>query len=109
VGGGCSCRILGRDLRARRRRKVADTHARRLRRQPTTLNEAGKKKPHVRTEVPRGEQIAQIQLRRAASKIPDDERYRPKWLMASEMIDELAGERRREQIRGPGTDTDAQS
>jgi SRSO17 transposase len=70
---------------------VANGHARRLRRQPTTLDEAGKKKPHVRTEAPREERIAQIQRRRAASKIPDVERYRPKWLMALEMLDELAG------------------
>jgi SRSO17 transposase len=71
--------------------KVANTQARRLRRQPVTLDQAGKKKPHVRKEVPREEQIAQILRRRAASKIPDSERYRPKWLMALEMIDELAG------------------
>ncbi|GAB1644190.1 IS701 family transposase [Krasilnikovia sp. MM14-A1259] len=70
--------------------KVANGHARRLRRQPLTLDEAGKKKPHVRKEVPREEQIAQIVRRRAAAKIPDGERYRPKWLMALEMIDELA-------------------
>lgn len=70
--------------------KVTNRHARRLRRQPTTLDEAGKKKPHVRKEVPREEQIAQILRRRTASKIPDNERYRPKWLMALEMIDELA-------------------
>jgi SRSO17 transposase len=70
--------------------KVANTHARRLRRQPVTLDEAGKKKPHLRKEVPREQQITQILARRAASKIPDDERYRPKWLMALEMIDELA-------------------
>lgn len=38
---------------------VANGHARRLRRQPTTLDEAGKKKP-VRKEVPREERIAQI-------------------------------------------------
>jgi SRSO17 transposase len=71
--------------------KVANEHAKRLRRQPVTLDQAGKKKPHVRKELPREEQIAQILRRRAASKIPDDERYRPKWLMALEMIDELAG------------------
>jgi SRSO17 transposase len=71
--------------------KVVNVHARRLRRQPTTLDEAGKMKPHVRKELPREEQIAQIQRRRTASKIPDGERYRPKWLMALEMIDELAG------------------
>jgi SRSO17 transposase len=71
--------------------KVANSHARRLRRQPSTLDQAGKKKPHVRKEMPREERIAQILRRRAASKIPADERYRPKWLMALEMIDELAG------------------
>jgi SRSO17 transposase len=70
---------------------VANGHARRLRRQPVTLDEAGKKKPHVRKEVAREEQIAQIKRRRSAAKIPDGERYRPEWLMALEMIDELAG------------------
>ncbi|GAB1644005.1 IS701 family transposase [Krasilnikovia sp. MM14-A1259] len=70
--------------------KVANGHARRLRRQPNTLDRAGKKKPHLRKEVPREERIAQILRRRAAAKIPDGERYRPKWLMALEMIDELA-------------------
>jgi SRSO17 transposase len=70
---------------------VANAHARRLRRRPVTLDEAGHKKPHVREEIPREERIAQILRRRAASKIPDDQRYRPKWLMALEMIDELAG------------------
>src|SRR3954447_25998673 len=64
--------------------KVANSHARRLRRQPVTLDQAGKKKPHVRKEVPREEQIVQILRRRAASKIPNGERYRPKWLMALE-------------------------
>src|SRR3954447_6751080 len=64
--------------------KVANGHARRLRRQPVTLDQAGKKKPHVRKEVPREEQIVQILRRRAASKIPNGERYRPKWLMALE-------------------------
>lgn len=71
--------------------KVANPHARRLRRQPVTLDEAGKKKPHLRKEIPREERITGILARRAASKIPDAERYRPKWLMALEMIDELAG------------------
>jgi SRSO17 transposase len=70
---------------------VANQHAKRLRRQPVTLDQAGKKKPHVRKELPREEQIAQIIRRRASSKIPDSERYRPKWLMALEMLDELAG------------------
>jgi hypothetical protein len=70
--------------------RVANAHARRLRRQPVTLDEAGKKKPHVRKQVPREEQIEQIQRRRTASKIPHSERYRPKWLMALETIDELA-------------------
>jgi SRSO17 transposase len=71
--------------------KVANAHARRLRRQPVTLDAAGAKKPHVRKQLPREEQIAQINRRRAASKVPDDQRYRPKWLMALEMLDELAG------------------
>ncbi|MDW5330245.1 transposase [Plantactinospora sp. KLBMP9567] len=70
--------------------KVVNGHARRLRRQPVTLDEAGRKKPHARKEVPREEQVTQIVRRRTASKIPDDQRYRPKWLMALEMIDELA-------------------
>ena len=56
------------------------------------LDEAGKKKPHLRKEVPREELIAQILARRAAPKIPEGERYRPNWLMALEMIDELAGQ-----------------
>ena len=84
--GGCSFRSPGTRLRARRCRNVANAHARRLRRQPVTLDQAGKKKPQVRKEVPREEQILR---RRAASKIPDSERYRPKWLMALEMINEL--------------------
>ncbi|RKR86688.1 SRSO17 transposase [Micromonospora pisi] len=71
--------------------KIANPHARRLRRQPTTLDAAGAKKPHTRKQLPREEQIAQILRRRAASKLPDDERYRPKWMMALEMLDELAG------------------
>ncbi|WP_285691459.1 transposase [Actinoplanes sp. NBRC 103695] len=71
--------------------KVANGHARRLRRQPTTLDEAGKKKPHLRKELPREERIEQILPRRKASKVPDEQLYRPKWLMALEMIDELAG------------------
>ena len=70
---------------------VENPHARRLRRQPVTLDQAGKKKPHVRQEVPREQQIAVILHRRTRSRIPDDQRYRPKWLMALEMIDELAG------------------
>ncbi|WP_422768975.1 IS701 family transposase [Plantactinospora sp. WMMC1484] len=71
--------------------KVANPHARRLRRQPTTLDEAGARKPHTRKQLPRAEQIDQILRRRAASKLPDDQRYRPKWMMALEMLDELAG------------------
>jgi DDE superfamily endonuclease len=46
--------------------KVTNGHARRLRRQPVTLDEAGKKKPHVRKQVSREEQIAQIRRRRAS-------------------------------------------
>jgi SRSO17 transposase len=71
--------------------KVVNVHTRRQRRQPVTLDAAGAKKPHVRRQLPREEQIAQIRRRRAASKVPDDQRYRPKWLMALEMLDELAG------------------
>jgi hypothetical protein len=67
---------------------VANPHARRLRRQPVALDQAGKKKTPVRKEVPREEQIAQILRRRAASKIPDGERYRP------EMADGLGDDRR---------------
>ncbi|SCL47719.1 SRSO17 transposase [Micromonospora eburnea] len=70
--------------------KPANPHARRLRQQPVTLDQAGAKKPHARVQVPREEQIDQIRRRRASSKIPDTERYRPKWLMALEMLDELA-------------------
>ncbi|GAA5179599.1 hypothetical protein GCM10023322_10060 [Rugosimonospora acidiphila] len=64
--------------------KPANSHARRLRRQPVTLDEAGVKKPHVRQQLPRAEQLDQTLRRRAASKVPDGERYRPKWLMALE-------------------------
>jgi SRSO17 transposase len=34
---------------------------------------------------------AAIRVRRARAKIPEDERYRPKWQMALEMIDEAIG------------------
>jgi SRSO17 transposase len=70
--------------------QVANEHARRLRQQPTTLDEAGAKKPYVRKKLPPAEQIALVLQRRAASKVPDNERYRPKWLMALQMLDELA-------------------
>jgi SRSO17 transposase len=70
--------------------KPANAHARRQRRRPTTLDAAGAKKPHVRKQLPAAEQIDHIGRRRAASRIPDGERYRPKWLMALEMLDELA-------------------
>lgn len=70
--------------------KPANPHARRLRQQPVTRDQAGAKKPHSRVRLPPVEQIAQIRRRRAASKVPDTERYRPKWLMALEMLDELA-------------------
>ncbi len=70
--------------------KPANIHARRLRQQPVTRDQAGAKKPHSRVRLPPVEQIAQIRRRRAASKVPDTERYRPKWLMALEMLDELA-------------------
>nr|WP_233512246.1 transposase [Micromonospora deserti] len=70
--------------------KPANAHARRLRQQPVTRDQAGAKKPHPRVQVPPAEQIDQIRRRRTASKVPDAERYRPKWLMALEMLDELA-------------------
>lgn len=70
--------------------KPANVHARRLRQQPVTRDQAGAKKPHTRVRLPPAEQIAQIRRRRAASKVPDTERYRPKWLMALDMLDELA-------------------
>jgi SRSO17 transposase len=70
---------------------LANPHARRLRQSADTQDEAGGKKLHVRKQLPREEQIAQILARRKASRLPDTERYRPKWLMALEMLDELAG------------------
>ena len=70
---------------------IANEHAHRLRQHPTTLDEAGAKKPHVRKKLPREEQIAVIEHRRAAARIPDEQRYRPKWMIALEMLDELAG------------------
>lgn len=70
--------------------KVTNPHARRLRQQPVTRDAAGGKKPHVRQQAPPAEQIEQIRQRRSASKVPDAERYRPKWIMALEMLDELA-------------------
>lgn len=68
---------------------VVNPHARRLRQRSSTLDEAGRKKPQVRKKVPAAEQIATIARRRNASRIPEQERYRPKWLLALEMIDEL--------------------
>jgi SRSO17 transposase len=70
---------------------VGNVHARRLRQSPYTLDEAGAKKPRVRRQLPAKEQVALIRDRRAAAKLPDTERYRPKWLMALEMLDELGG------------------
>jgi SRSO17 transposase len=70
---------------------VVNPHARRLRQRSSTLDEAGRKKPQVRKKVPAAEQIATIARRRNSSRIPEHERYRPKWLMALEMLDELAG------------------
>ena len=68
---------------------VANIHAHRLRHSPYTLDEAGAKKPRVRRRRTGPEQAALIRSRRVASKLPDTERYRPKWLMALEMLDEL--------------------
>jgi SRSO17 transposase len=70
---------------------LANQHAHRLRQDPTTRDEAGAKKPHVRKQLPPLEQIAVIARRRTAAKIPDEQRYRPKWVIALEMLDELAG------------------
>ena len=70
---------------------VTNPHAHRLRPSPYTRDEAGAKKPRVRRQVPREQQVALIRDRRAAARLPDTERYRPKWLMALEMLDELAG------------------
>jgi len=69
---------------------VANPHAKRLREKDATLDEAGHKKPQVRKKVPAAERIADITRRRAAARVPDDERYRPKWMLALEMLDELA-------------------
>ncbi|WP_406075998.1 IS701 family transposase [Micromonospora sp. NBC_01638] len=71
--------------------KITNPHARRLRQEPVTRDAAGTKKPHARLRPPHAEQIDQIRSRRAASKLPEGERYRPKWMMALEMLDELAG------------------
>jgi SRSO17 transposase len=70
---------------------VANVQAARLREQGQSLDEAGAKKPVVRVKVPGPEQVAAIERRRAASRLPEQERYRPKWQMALEMLDELAG------------------
>jgi len=71
--------------------KIANPHARRLRQEPVTRDAAGAKKPHKRLRPPPAEQIDHVLRRRAASKVPDGERYRPTWMMALEMLDELAG------------------
>jgi SRSO17 transposase len=71
--------------------QVANPHAKRLRERGATLDEAGHKKAQVRKKVPAARQIATITARRAAAHVPDTERYRPKWLMVLEMLDELAG------------------
>jgi SRSO17 transposase len=42
-------------------------------------------------QVPPQEQIADIQQRRAAARIPDEQRYRPTWVIALKLLDELAG------------------
>jgi SRSO17 transposase len=43
---------------------------------------------HDRERAETAEKAAAIRARRARSKIPDDERYRPKWQMGLELIDE---------------------
>jgi SRSO17 transposase len=71
--------------------RVANEHAHRLRQDPTTVDQAGARKPHVRKKLPREEQIALIERRRADAKVPDEQRYRPKWVIALELADELIG------------------
>src|SRR5512141_2289328 len=70
---------------------IANEDARRLAERSTTTGKDGAKKPYVRKKLPREEQIADIRKRRAAARIPDQQRYRPKWLIALELLDELAG------------------
>jgi SRSO17 transposase len=70
---------------------VVNEHAHRLRDAATTTDKDGTKKPHVRKTLPRQEQIADIVHRRVDAKIPDGQRYRPKWVIALELLDELAG------------------
>ena len=72
--------------------KVANPHARRLRQEPVTRDAAGAKKPHMRQRLP----PARADRRRSSGggqhrRCPTSERYRPKWMMALEMLDELAG------------------
>ena len=70
---------------------IANRQAHRLREKDTTLDEAGHKKPVLRKRVPPERLVADITRRRAAAKIPEDETYRPKWMLVLEMLDELAG------------------
>lgn len=70
---------------------IVNEHARRLHAEPTTTGKDGAKKPYVRKKLPLPEQIADIARRRAAAKIPDEQRYRPKWMIALELLDELSG------------------
>jgi SRSO17 transposase len=53
-----------------------------------TLGVAGEVKVKLRKPPPTPEQVA---AKRAKSKIPDDVRYVPKWRLALDMFDELAG------------------
>ncbi len=70
---------------------ITNEHARRLHTEPTTTGVDGAKKPYVRKRLPREDQISDIRNRRAAARIPDTQRYRPKWMIALELLDELAG------------------
>jgi hypothetical protein len=70
---------------------VVNEHARRLHHEATTTDKDGAKKPHVRKVVPRQERTAVIEKRRTDAKLPEDQRYRPKWVIALELIDELIG------------------
>lgn len=71
--------------------EVANPHAKRLRDRDSTVDEAGRKKPRTRKKLPPTQQVADITRRRKAARIPDQQRYRPKWMLALEILDELAG------------------
>ena len=69
--------------------KPVNAHARRIKHLPTTKGQAGQTKKRRVKDVAPQELIASILERRRRSRIPEDERYRPKWELALEMIDEV--------------------